>query len=48
MHLDIANQIKGIYPLAGLYSQAVIEYNITAMAIFALISIIAFVVYLLV
>ncbi|NLJ96210.1 MAG: hypothetical protein GX321_03575, partial [Clostridiales bacterium] len=48
MHLDIANQIKGIYPLAGLYSQAVIEYNITAMAIFALISIIAFVVYSLV
>ena len=45
MHQFIADQINNIYPLAGLYSKAVTEYDLFAMIVFTAISVFAFIVY---
>lgn len=45
IHQVIADQINNIYPLAGLYSRAVTEYDLVSMIIFITISVIAFIIY---
>ncbi|NLL73187.1 MAG: hypothetical protein GX237_06630 [Clostridiales bacterium] len=48
IHQVISNQINNLYPLAALYSRAVNDYDLASMIIFAIISIVAFMVFSLV
>ncbi|MGB4661650.1 MAG: hypothetical protein WBI07_20925, partial [Mobilitalea sp.] len=41
----LTNQVNSLYPLADMYTKAVVEYNISALLLFLGISVLAFVVY---
>ena len=42
---SLTNQVNSIYPLANMYTKAVVEYNISSLLLFLGISVLAFIIY---